>query len=384
MDVEFNEEQQQIRSSVREFLEKEVTKDVVRGLEESEAGFSQELWQKIAELGWIGLNIPEEYNGMGMSFLDLVILFEEMGYNLMPGPFFSTVVGAFPIILGGTEAQKSEYLPKIAQGKLILTLALTEPTSGYDPLQIAVEAVPDGDDYIINGTKLFVENAHIADHLVCIFRTRQGKKPEKGLTLFITDARTPGIRTIVVPTIGLDKQCEVNFSKVNFPKTNMLGALDKGREILEKTLQRAQIGKCAEMLGGMRAALDITRAYVKKRMTYGHPVASYQVIQHYLANIWIDVEVSKNITYLAAWKIAEGLPCALEVSAAKAWVGDAFARVTERCVQMHGAIGLTKECDIGLYYRKAKAWDLAFGDAKYQKGVVIKNVRKGPFLTGEA
>lgn len=374
MDVEFSEEQKLIRSSAKEFLKAEVPKDIVRQLEESDEGFSPDLWQKMAELGWIGLIIPEEYNGMGMNFLDLVVLLEEMGYNLVPSPFFSTIMGTFPIILRGTEAQKSEYLPKIAEGKIKLTLALTEPTATCDPLGITVEAVPKGDDYIINGTKLFVENAHIADYLICVVRTRQEQRPEEGLTLFINDSKTPGIRSSVVPTIGLDKQCEVSFSNVKSPRMNILGALDEGWAILEKTLQRAQVGKCAEMLGGMRAALDMTTAHVKKRMTYGHTVASYQVIQHYLADIWIDVETSKNIVYLAAWKINGGLSCAVEVGAAKAWVGEAFTRITERCVQMHGASGLTKEYDIGLYYRNAKAWDLAFGDANYQRGEVIRRL----------
>ena len=374
MDVNFSEEQKLIRASAKEFLKAEVPKEMVRDLEEGEGDYSQELWQKIAELGWIALNVPEEYDGMGMNFLDLMVLFEEVGYNLFPCPLFSTVMATFPIILGGSERQKRQYLPKIAEGGLRLSLALTESTGTYDASGITVEAVPEGDDYVISGTKLFVENAHRADYLVCAFRTKGKRTPEEGLTLFIIDSKTPGIGTSVLPTIGLDKQCEVNFTNVKIPKTNILGPLDKGWEILKGTLQRAQTGKCAEMLGGMRAALDMTNAYVKKRMTYGKPVASYQVIQHYLANIWIDQELSRNITYLAAWKIHENLPSALEVSAAKTWVGKAFTRITERCVQMHGAMGLTKEHDIGLYYRNARACDLAYGDGHYQREVIAKEM----------
>ncbi len=370
MDVNFSEEQKLIRSSAKEFLEAEVPKDVVRELAESEEGYSPELWQKIAELGWIGLNIPEEYDGMGMNFLDLVILLEEVGYNLLPGPFFSTVIAAFPIILGGREEQKMAYLPKITEGKLKVSLALTEPTATFDPSGIDMEAVLQGDAYIINGTKLFVEHAHTADYLVAVARTKREEKAEDGLTLFIIDVKAPGVRISNIPTIGLDRQCEVQFRDVPIPKTDIVGPADRGWDILKDTLQRAQLSKCAEMLGGMRAALDMTNAYVKKRMTYGNPVASYQVVQHYLADVWIDVETSKNLVYLAAWKICEGLPCGKEVSAAKAWVGKAFTRVTERCVQMHGAIGLTREHDIGLYYRNAKACDLAFGDGYYQREMI--------------
>ncbi|MFH1490980.1 MAG: acyl-CoA dehydrogenase family protein [Pseudomonadota bacterium] len=374
MDVKLSEEQKLIRSSAKEFLKAEAPKDLVRELEESEVGYSPELWEKMAGLGWMGLNIPEDYEGMGMGFLDLAILLEEVGYHLLPGPFFSTVMGAFPVVLGGSEEQKAEYLPKIAQGKLKLSLALTEPGGTFDVSGIDVDALPDGVDYVINGTKLFVENAHTADYLVCAVRTKRNDRPAKGLTLFIVDSRIPGIRVSVVPTMGLEKQCEVNFEDVRIPGKNILGALNNGWEILRDTLQRAQACKCAEMLGGMRAALEMTNAYVKKRMTYGKPVASYQVVQHYLANVWIDVELSDNLTYLAAWKISEGLPCAKEVSAAKAWVGKAFTRVTERCVQMHGALGLTREHDIGLYYRNARACDLAFGDGHYQRKEIAREM----------
>ena len=370
MDVNFSEEQKLIKSSAREFLQAEVPKDVVRELEESEEGYSPGLWQKIAELGWIGLNIPEEYDGMGMNFLDLVILLEEVGYNLLPGPFFSTVIAAFPIILGGGEEQKMEYLPNITEGKLRMSLALTEPTATFDPLGIEMEAVPEGDAYIINGTKLFVEHAHTAEYLVAVARTRPGERAEDGLTLFIIDTKAPGVKISNIPTIGLDRQCEIQFTDVRISRANMVGPADRGWDILKDTLHRAQVGKCAEMLGGMKAALDMTNTYVKKRMTYGKSVASYQVVQHYLADVWIDVETSKNLLYLAAWKICEGIPCGKEVSAAKAWVGKAFTRVTERCVQMHGAIGLTREHDIGLYYRNAKACDLAFGDSQYQREVI--------------
>jgi alkylation response protein AidB-like acyl-CoA dehydrogenase len=290
----------------------------------------------------------------------------------MPGPFFSTVMGAFPIIDGGSEEQKKEYLPKISMGELKPALAITEPTATYHPWGIEMGAVEEGDGFILNGTKLFVENGHIADYLVCAVRTREGGAAEEGISLLLVDAKSPGIDAVVIPSMGLDKQCELTFKDVRVPGGNLLGEQDQGWALLEKTLEKARVGKCAEMLGGMRAAMDMTNAYVKKRETYGRSVGSYQVIQHYLANIWVDVETSKNITYLAAWKIREGLPSGKEVSAAKSWVGQCYTHGTERCVQMHGALGLTREHDIGLYYRYAKACDLAYGDGDYQKEMMAK------------
>jgi len=374
MDLDFTKEQKLIRDSAREFLQAECPKDLVRELEESEKGYSPELWQKIAELGWIGLNIPEEYDGMGMDFLDLVIVLEEIGYNLLPGPFFSTVMGAFPIIYGGTEEQKSVYLPEISEGKLKLALAVTEPAATYDPLGILIEALPEGDDFVINGTKLFVENANIADFLICAVRTKQEGRPEDGISLFIIDSKSPGISVSVVPTIGLDMQCEVNFVNVKVPKTNILGGPNEGWGILKRTLEMAAIGKCAEMLGGMKACMEMTNAYLKRRIAYGRPIALFQVVQHYLADVWVKSETAGNITYEAAWMISEGLPAAVKASVAKAWVGKGFAYVSERCVQMHGAIGMTREQDIGLYYRRAKAWDLAFGDEQHHRELLVREL----------
>jgi alkylation response protein AidB-like acyl-CoA dehydrogenase len=374
MDIDLSKEQKLIKTSAREFLEKEFPKDFIRELEESEQGYSRELWEKMAELGWMAMNIPEEYDGMGMSYLDLIVLLEETGYNILPGPFFSTVMGAFPIIDGGSNEQKHEFLPKISSGELKVTFALTEPNASFNPSDTEVEAVSEGEDFIVNGTKLFVENAHIADYLICLVRTERGENPETALSLFLIDSKSPGMTINMIPAMSLDKQSEVIFKGVRVPKSNMLGRINEGWQLLQNTLAKAQVGKCAEMLGGMQASLDMTNAYVKKRMTYGRSVGSYQVVQHYLANIWIDVETSRNITYLAAWKINEGLPFGKEVGAAKAWVGKAFTRATERCIQMHGAIGLTREHDIGLYYRSAKAWDLAFGDGTYQKNIIAKEM----------
>jgi len=359
------------KSLGQNFLKSEVSKELVRELEEKEEGYSSAIWNKMAELGWMGLVFSEEHGGVEMDFLTLVVLFEEMGRNLLPGPFFSTVIlGAYPILEAGTDEQKNEFLPGIAEGKLKLTLALTEPSAIYAASGVSVKAIPDSDDYIINGTKLFIENAHISDYLIVVARTKEASNPEEGITLFIVDAKSPGIKTSVIPTIALDKQCEVIFENVRVPKKNILGTLDKGWEIVNKVIEKAMVIKCAEMVGGLQAALEITNAYVKERIQYQKPIGANQVIQHYLANIWVYVETSKNITYEAAWMINEGLPCTQKVSAAKAWLGDAFKWSTERCVQIHGGIGMTREHDIGLYYRRAKAWDLAFGDSDYQREVI--------------
>jgi len=371
MDLGFTEEQEMLRTAARDFLEKECPKTLLKEMAEDEKGYTPELWRKMAELGWMGLAFPAEYDGMGMSFLDLVVLLEEMGNACVPGPFFSTVIlGGFTILEAGSEEQKKEFLPKISNGDLILTLAQTEPSAKYDPASITVKAVPDKDDYVISGTKLFVDNAHIADYIICVARTKNGASPEEGITLFLVDTGTAGLTTTLLKTIAGDKQCEVIFDNVRVPKKNMLGELDKGWPVVEKTLEKATVALCAQMVGGAQAALDMSVAYAKDRLQFGRPIGSFQAIQHYCANMVTDVDGSKYITYEAAWKVSEGLPATMEVSMAKAWVSEAYRRVTLLGHQIHGGIGFCIDHDMPLYFKRAKAGEPTFGDADWHREIV--------------
>jgi alkylation response protein AidB-like acyl-CoA dehydrogenase len=377
MDLGLTEEQEMLRTSARDFLEKECPKSLVKEMAEDEKGYTPELWRKMAELGWMGLAFPDEYDGMGMSFLDLVVLLEEMGHACLPGPFFSTVIlGGFTILEAGNEEQKKEFLPKISSGDLILTVALTEPSAKYDPASITVKAVPDKDEYIISGTKLFVENAHIADYIICVTRTKDAPtgRGEEGITLFLVDGRSPGISTTLLKTIAGDKQCEIIFDNVRVPKKNMLGELDKGWGVVEKMLEKATVALCAQMIGGAQAALDMSIAYAKERIQFGRPIGSFQAIQHYCANMVTDVDGSKFITYEAAWKLSEGLPATMEVSMAKAWVSEAYRRVALLGHQIHGGIGFCMDHDMPLYFKRAKAAEPTFGDADWHREVVAKQL----------
>jgi alkylation response protein AidB-like acyl-CoA dehydrogenase len=375
MDLDLSEEQEMLRTMARDFLSKECPKTMIRELEEDEKGYSPELWSKMADLGWMGLVLPEEYNGMGMEYMDLIILLQEMGRNIVPGPYFCTVVlGSLPILHAGTEAQKSEFLPKIASGEMLLTLALYEPNARYDAAGVEIKAVAQGDNFVINGTKLFVENAHISDYLICVARTKDGASPEDGITLFLVDTKSAGIKCEVIPTMADDKLCEVVFDNVSVPKENILGELDSGLPVVVQTLEQSTMCKCAEMVGGSEAVLDMTLEYVKERVQYGRPIGSFQVIQHYCANMWTNVATSRNLLYKVAWDLGEGLPVSKEVAMAKGWINQAYKFVTERAVQCHGAIGLTRDHDLGLYYRRAKAAELAFGDTDFQREMVAQQM----------
>ncbi len=375
MDLGLSEEQEMLKTSARDFLQKECPKKLVKQLDESDEGYSPELWQRIAGLGWLGLMFPDKYGGSGGSFLDLVVLLEEMGYNILPGPFFSTVVLGGPTILAaGNKEQKRELLPRIASGEIILTLALTEPRVGYDAASVKTTATAQNGEYVINGTKLFVPDANVADLLLCVARTKEAENPEDGITIFLVDAKSPGIECTLLKTLARDKQCEVLFNNASVPKDNILGELHHGWPVVQDALQKATVAKCAEMVGGAQAALDMAIAYAKERIQFNRPIGSFQAIQHYCANMVSDVDGSRFVTYKAAWKVSEGLPSVMDVAVAKAWTSEAYRRVTLLAHQIFGAIGFTMDHDMHLYYRRAKASEMMFGDSAFQRAIVSREL----------
>ncbi|MGB5924495.1 MAG: acyl-CoA dehydrogenase family protein [Dehalococcoidia bacterium] len=372
MKLTLTEEQEMLRKMTRDFLADKCSKKFVEQMEENETGYSRELWQEMAELGWVGLVFPGKYGGGDMSFLDLAVLLEEMGRACLPSPFFSTVVlGGLSILDVGSEEQKQEYLPKLIRGERIFTLALTEPGyHNYDASSVTVEATRDDGNYVISGTKLFVPDAHIADYLLCVART----KPKSGITIFLIDAKNPGVKYTVLKTIAGDKLCEVVFDQLPVPEANTLGRLNQGWSAVQKIIQRAAVGKCCETVGNLQRVLEMTVDYAKERKQFDRPIGSFQVIQHYCADMATDVDSARFSTCQAAWMLSEGLPCTKEVAVAKAWIGEASQRVFALAHQIHGAIGVTIEHDLHYYTRRAKAAQLAFGDADFYREVVAREM----------
>ncbi|MCD6359403.1 MAG: acyl-CoA/acyl-ACP dehydrogenase [Armatimonadetes bacterium] len=375
MDLSFTEEQEMLRTMARDFLTDKFPKTTVKELEESETGYTPEVWQEIAELGWMGLVFPEEYGGAGMTFLDLAVLLEEMGRAAMPGPYLSTVIlGGLPILEAGTEAQKQQYLPAIASGEAIFTAALTEASAGYTAADIQLAATADGDGYVLNGTKPFGPDAHVADYMLCAARTSNGSSPEDGITIFIVDAKSQGITINPLVTMAKDKLCEVVFSGVKVAKENILGEPDKGWDEVSLIIQRAAVAKCLETVGGLQQALDMTIDYAKERKQFGRPIGSFQIIQHYCTYMDTDIDGLRLATYQAAWKLNENLPATTEVAVAKAWASQAIDRVITLSHQIHGAIGVTIDHDLHYYTRRAKAASLSFGGASLYQEIVAQQM----------
>ena len=375
MDFSFTEEQEMLRKTARDFLEKECPKTMVREMAEDEVGYSPQLWKKMAELGWLGLVFPTSFGGGGGSFLDLMVLVEEMGRALLPSPFFATVIlSGFYVFEAGNEEQKMGFLPKVANGEILLSLALSEPGVEYDADSINVRAISQQDGYAINGTKLFVPYASVADHLLCVTRTKDGGEPGRGLTTFIVDIKTPGITCTPLKTLGRDHQCEVVLENVLVQKEKVLGKLDYGWEQVEKALQKATVALCIDMIGGAQYVLDITVEYAKNRVQFGRPIGSMQALQHHCANMAVSIEASRSLAYEAAWRISEGIPCAAEVSMAKSFASECYTQTTQLGMLIHGGVGFMEDHDLPLYYRRAKVSEIMLGDADLHREKIAREL----------
>jgi 3-oxocholest-4-en-26-oyl-CoA dehydrogenase beta subunit len=374
MDFGLNEEQQMMQTMARDFLNGEFTDKVLKAMVKDEKGYTPELWNKLVSANLAGLAIPEAYGGVG-DFLDLIVVLEEMGRACFIAPFFATVVlGAGAIVEAGNDAQKKEFLPKIAEGKIIVTLALPEQSGKYTADGIKLKAVKKGNDFILNGVKMFVPDAQNADYIIVAARTSEGQGIQEGISLFIVDAKSSGIKIIPLETFGGDKQAEITFTNVAVPAANLLGMVDKAWSAIDRIIQRAAVARCAEMVGLAQKALDISLDYVKERIAFGHPIGAFQAIQHRCADMLIDLDSSRYTTYQAAWRISENLPVAREAAIAKAWVGQACKRIVHSAHQVHGAIGFTEDHILHYYTKRVRSYEFSFGDvtSNLEKIIVTK------------
>ena len=270
MDMGLSERQEMLKNVARDFLTKENPESLVRALEQDEKGYSPELWRKMADRGWMGLIIPQEYGGSGLGPSDLVVLMEEFGRALVMGPYLSSsVMGALPLIEAGSEDQRRQILPRVASGELLLALALTEPSARWDAEGVQMEARREGSEYALSGKKLFVADAQVSDNLVVAARTSRGGAPEDGITLFLLPARSQGIGIQVLNTVAGDKQCEMTLENVKATAASVIGRVDTGWPVIEKTKRIATLATCAYLVGLSQTDFDITLNYAKERTQFG-------------------------------------------------------------------------------------------------------------------
>ena len=379
MDFGFSEEQEMLRQSAREFLEGECPMTYVRQMMDDERGYSEEQWKKMAELGWTGLIVPEEYGGAGLNMVDLVVVLEEMGRMVMPGPFFASVIlGGIAIDLGGSAEQKKRLLPDLAAGKTKATLAQVEESGRWDAEGIQLAAKSSGGGFNLTGTKLFVHDAHNADILIVPVRT--GGSGADGVTLLIVDAKGKGVSTRVLKTMDQTRKlCEVQLDGATVGADGVLGEVGQGWPLLDRIVDRAKVALCAEMCGGAQKVLEMSVDYAKVREQFGRPIGSFQAIQHKCANMMVQVESAKSATYYAAWAVANDVAEAhLAACMAKAYCSDAYRYTAAEGIQIHGGIGFTWEHDMHLYFKRAKGSEVTFGDATWNRELVAQVVLDAP------
>ncbi len=377
MKFELTEEQELLRQTARDFLAAESPMKSVRGVMERGDPYASDTWERMSELGWMGLSIPERYGGSGLGPIELSIVIEELGRALAPVPFVPTQIAARAICEGGSGDQREKWLSAISGGDLIGTLAFDEPHAALDlaldaashaapDAQVGVLAARDAQGWELSGSKWFVPDAQVADLLVVTARS-DPREPEIGM--FAVPRDTPGVR--IEPMISMDplrKLSTVRFESVRVPESALLGGAADAAGALRRTLDFAMVAICAEMLGGAEACMETSVAYAKQREQFGRPIGSYQAIKHKCADMLFQVESARSITYYAAWALgANREEAGLRAAMAKAYLSDAYRSVSGENIQIHGGVGFTWEYDCHLFFKRARSDEMWLGDGVHHR-----------------
>ena len=376
MDLAFTDEQHMLRDTVRGVCAEHSPIAVVRAMEDDPTGYPSDLWRKLAELGLLGLTLPERYGGAALSALDAAIVYEEFGRALVPSPHFvSSVLAAGALMLAGSDAQRDEWLPRIGSGEAILTPAWLEPHGGYGPAGVQVAAKRDGGAYRLSGTKRHVLFAKAATRLLVLARTGAG---EREIDLFLVDPSAPGVTLTQQHSMASDTQYKVVFNDTPVAEAARIGASGSGWTTWERVMLEGIILLAAQAIGGAERALEITVDYAKTRHQFDKPLAAFQAIAHYLADAVTVVDGGKTLVYEAACASASGAALDRLAPMAKLFACRTFRDVTAMALQVHGGIGFTIEYDIQLFFRRAKQLQLSWWDAPYLEELVAASVLDRP------
>jgi len=361
MDFGFSEEQELLRAEVRKFLDQNCPLEEVRKLAETPAGFSRHLWERMAELGWVGLTLPDEHGGVGLGWVDLAVVLEETGRTLFPSPLVATVLAATAIDRAGDAAQRARWLPALACGTSIGTVALLEGSDDPDPAGIALAGSSEGSGFALHGEKLFVTDAQNADLFVVAFRAPQGP------CLGVIERGAPGVAALPHELMDPTRRAgRLVLDGARIPREALLGSPGAALATTQRLCDCGATAVVAEAVGAAEAALALSVDYAKTRIQFGQPIGRFQGVKHPLAEMVVEVESLRSLLYYAAWLLDRDAPEApLAVSRAKAFAAECFPRIGIDCIQLHGAIGYTWEYDAQLYLKRAKWTRPAFGDAAY-------------------
>ena len=365
----FSEEQEELRKAVRRFLEDKSPETEVRRLMETTEGYDPAVWSQMADqLGLQGLTIPEEFGGSGYSYVELIVVLEEMGRALLCAPYFSSVALAANLLLvSGDDAAKKEYLPGLASGSTIGAVALAEESGRWDEEGVTLQATGSGDSWTLTGEKLYVLDGHTADLILVAART------PAGVSVFAVDKGASGLTATPLSTMDQTrKQARVTFDST---PAKLIGADGDGWTAINKMLDLAAVALAAEQVGGAQKVLEMAVEYAKVRVQFGRPIGSFQAIKHKCADMLLEVESAKSAAYYAGWAAAEDndeLP--VVASLAKSYCSEAYFHATAENIQIHGGIGFTWEHPAHLYFKRAKSSELLFGDPTYHRELLAQRI----------
>jgi acyl-CoA dehydrogenase len=366
-----SEDQELIAKTAADFAAEKAPLARVRALRDARdpTGFSRALWKEMAELGWVGIPFPESVGGAGLGVADLAVVMESLGRSLAPEPFLSTVLlGGRALAQGGSAALQADWLPRVVAGDAILSLAHQEPRGRYDLRRVATRAERSGGGWRLSGEKIQVLDGHVAEAIVVPARTAGAEADAAGITLFLVRRGAAGLT--VVPQTRIDHRGAslLRLEGVAVGAGDVVGEVDAGGDLLEQVVDAATAGLCAEMLGGMVRAFELTLEHLKSRVQFGVPIGSFQALKHRAANCFMEIELARSCVLAATRAVDAGDPDARRlVSLAKARCSDGYVLVGNEGVQMFGGVGMTDEYDIGFYLKRARAAELTFGDAAFHR-----------------
>ena len=377
MDFRFSEEQEELGTIARSFLEEASGPEQIRSAMESELGYDPAVWEQIGtELGWACVHIPEEYGGLGLGYVDLVVLLEASGEYVLCSPFFATVaLAANTILCVGSEEQKAARLPAIAEGTQTATLAFAEAAGAWDADGIETTATPDGDGYVLDGKKAWVVDGHSADLLLVVARA-PGSSGDDGLSVFAVDGNADGVSRKALPTMDQTRRlAEVELSGVRVGPEACLGDCGQAWPGLRRTLDLAAIALAAEQVGGAQKCLDMSVAYAGEREQFGRVIGSFQSIKHKCADMMVAVESARSALYYAACIVDDPSDdLSSNASLAKAWCSEAYFKCAGDAIQIHGGVGFTWEYDQHLHFKRARASEAWLGTPSYHRERIAQHL----------
>ena len=361
MDILPSEEEQMIKNVARELLAAEISTAMVREMELDELGYPPTLWKQMANQGWLGLALPEQYGGQGLPLTYMGLILVEAGRVLAPVPLHSTTVAALTIASDGTEQQKQDILPSVSNGDMVLTWAIAERDPRLIPEAMTLVATADGNGWVLNGTKMFVDNFIVAHRCLVAARTSPASDANQGISLFLVDPNGTGVSQTALLTLAKDKQSRVDFKDYRIEGAALVGELNQGWPIVEAMLDRATALLCCQMVGAARKDAEMAIEYAKNRVAFGRPIGSFQSVQHMLADMILHVDGGEMLTFEALWKMDQGLPASVEVSQAKAFCNEKCESVVRTSQVIHGGIGFMMEFDLHLWFRRVTSWTMRLG-----------------------